>query len=103
MGATPEVTGITLTDFDGVPNPIPLSVRIGRVMRRLRKSRRKTLRDMAQRTGISLGYISQLELGKNNAPLPTLMRIVSEYGVKVWWVIQEAEEYEVPNGQERHV
>jgi transcriptional regulator with XRE-family HTH domain len=38
---------------------------------------------MAQRTSVSLGYLSQIELGKNSASIETLYRISLGLGVKI--------------------
>ena len=38
---------------------------------------------MAQRTGVSLGYLSQIELGKNSASIETLYRISLGLGIKM--------------------
>ncbi len=48
---------------------------LGAVIRERRKSLGLTLAQMAQRTGVSLGYLSQIELGKNSASIETLYRI----------------------------
>ena len=42
-----------------------------------------TLAQMAQRTGVSLGYLSQIELGKNSASIETLYRISLGLGIKM--------------------
>ena len=38
---------------------------------------------MARRTNISLGYLSQIELGKNSASIETLYRISLGLGIKM--------------------
>ena len=38
---------------------------------------------MARRTSISLGYLSQIELGKNSASIETLYRISLGLGIKM--------------------
>jgi len=38
---------------------------------------------MANRTGVSLGYLSQIELGKNSASIETLYRISLGLGIKM--------------------
>ena len=38
---------------------------------------------MAQRTNVSLGYLSQIELGKNSASIDTLYRICLGLGIKM--------------------
>jgi CheY-like chemotaxis protein/DNA-binding XRE family transcriptional regulator len=56
---------------------------LGSVIRERRKSLGLTLAQMAQRTGVSLGYLSQIELGKNSASIETLYRISLGLGVKI--------------------
>jgi CheY-like chemotaxis protein len=56
---------------------------LGNAIRERRKTLSLTLAQMAQRTGVSLGYLSQIELGKNSASIETLYRISLGLGVKM--------------------
>ena len=56
---------------------------LGAAIRERRKSLGLTLAQMAQRTGVSLGYLSQIELGKNSASIETLYRIALGLRVRV--------------------
>jgi CheY-like chemotaxis protein/DNA-binding XRE family transcriptional regulator len=56
---------------------------LGAVIRERRKGLGLTLAQMAQRTGVSLGYLSQIELGKNSASIETLYRISLGLGIKM--------------------
>jgi DNA-binding response OmpR family regulator len=56
---------------------------LGTALRERRKSQGLTLAQMAQRTGVSLGYLSQIELGKNSASIETLYRITLGLGMKM--------------------
>jgi CheY-like chemotaxis protein/DNA-binding XRE family transcriptional regulator len=56
---------------------------MGTIIRERRKSLGLTLAQMAQRTGVSLGYLSQIELGKNSASLERLYRITLGLGMKL--------------------
>jgi CheY-like chemotaxis protein/DNA-binding XRE family transcriptional regulator len=56
---------------------------LGNAIRERRKGLGLTLAQMAQRTGVSLGYLSQIELGKNSASIETLYRISLGLGVKM--------------------
>jgi CheY-like chemotaxis protein len=56
---------------------------LGTVIRERRKGLGLTLAQMAQRTGVSLGYLSQIELGKNSASIETLYRISLGLGIKM--------------------
>lgn len=52
-----------------------LRERLGAAIRERRKALGMTLADMAKRTNVSLGYLSQIELGKSSASIETLYRI----------------------------
>jgi FixJ family two-component response regulator len=56
---------------------------LGSAIRERRKGLNLTLAQMAQRTGVSLGYLSQIELGKNSASIETLYRISLGLGIKM--------------------
>jgi FixJ family two-component response regulator len=56
---------------------------LGSVIREKRKGLNLTLADLAKRTDVSLGYLSQIELGKNSASIETLYRISLGLGVKL--------------------
>lgn len=64
---------------------------LGAVIRERRKDLGLTLAQMAQRTGVSLGYISQIELGKNSASIETLYRISLGLGIKIADLFQSAQ------------
>ena len=56
---------------------------LGAAIRERRKALGLTLAQMAQRTDVSLGYLSQIELGKNSASIETLYRITLGLGIKM--------------------
>jgi FixJ family two-component response regulator len=56
---------------------------LGFVIREKRKALSLTLAQLAQRTDVSLGYLSQIELGKNSASIETLYRISLGLGTKL--------------------
>jgi DNA-binding response OmpR family regulator len=56
---------------------------LGAAIRERRKALGLTLAKMAQQTGVSLGYLSQIELGKNSASIETLYKISLGLGVKM--------------------
>lgn len=60
-----------------------LREQLGAVIRERRKAMGLTLAEMAKRTSISLGYLSQIELGKNSASIETLYRIALGLRVRV--------------------
>jgi CheY-like chemotaxis protein len=56
---------------------------LGAAIRDRRKGLGLTLAQMAQRTGVSLGYLSQIELGKNSASIETLYRVSLGLGIRM--------------------
>lgn len=58
-----------------------LQRRIGERIRESRKTKSLTLAQMAERTGLSVGFLSQIELGKNSASVETLYRIARALGM----------------------
>jgi DNA-binding response OmpR family regulator len=56
---------------------------LGVAIRERRKGLGLTLKEMADRTKVSLGYLSQIELGKNSASIETLYRICLALGIKM--------------------
>lgn len=60
-----------------------LREQLGSAIRERRKSLGLTLAEMAERTKVSLGYLSQIELGKNSASIETLYRIALGLRVRV--------------------
>ena len=56
---------------------------LGTVIRERRKALGLTLAQMARRTSVSLGYLSQIELGKNSASIETLYRISLGLGLRL--------------------
>ena len=56
---------------------------LGAAIRERRKALNLTLANMSDRTGVSLGYLSQIELGKNSASIETLYRVCLALGMKM--------------------
>lgn len=56
---------------------------LGQFIRERRKALSLTLAQLADRTKVSLGYLSQIELGKNSASIETLYRICLGLGIKM--------------------
>ena len=54
---------------------------IGQRIRRLRKSRRISLRALSDMAALSPSFLSQLERGQTNASIPSLLRITSALGI----------------------
>jgi CheY-like chemotaxis protein/DNA-binding XRE family transcriptional regulator len=60
-----------------------LCAALGAVIRERRKALGLTLKEMAERSDVSLGYLSQIELGKNSASIETLYKISLGLGVRM--------------------
>jgi transcriptional regulator with XRE-family HTH domain len=56
---------------------------ISEKLRAFRKSRRMTLKNVADRAGCTSAYISQLEKGRANPSIATLKKIASVFNVKI--------------------
>lgn len=56
---------------------------ISEKLRALRKSKKMTLKDVADRAGCTSAYISQLEKGRANPSISTLKKIASVFDVKI--------------------
>lgn len=63
---------------------------LGAVIRRERKKRELTLKVVAERAGISQGFLSQVENDVNSPSVDTLVKICSAIGVEAGQVIQQA-------------
>ena len=56
---------------------------LGAAIRDRRKGMGLTLSQMSKKTNVSLGYLSQIELGKNSASIETLYKICLALGIKM--------------------
>ena len=66
-----------------------LQRKIGEKIRESRKGKGLTLAQMAERTGLSVGFLSQIELGKNSASVDTLYRLSRALGMRLGDFVQE--------------
>src|SRR5204862_6814557 len=60
-----------------------LREQLGAIIRERRKALGLTLAEMAKRTNVSLGYLSQIELVKSSASIETLYRIALGLRIRV--------------------
>lgn len=63
--------------------PAPAEPSVGGRLRSLRRSRRLTLRQIAERAGLSESFLSQLERGHTGATVQSLQRIAAALGIEV--------------------
>ena len=62
---------------------------IGEQLRELRLVKNLTLREVAEKAGISVGYLSQLERNHSRLPIAVLKRISDALGVHMNWFFQQ--------------
>lgn len=61
------------------------SLRLGKMVRDLRKAKGLTLQQVAEDVGRSVGYLSQVERGASDVSIPTLQSISDLLGVQLTW------------------
>ncbi|MBE9558549.1 MAG: cupin domain-containing protein [Proteobacteria bacterium] len=74
---------------------------IGEKIRLLRKSRQVTLKDLAERTGLSIGYLSQVERNLSSPSVNVLREIATALGVNISWFFEAPEQSQT--GEERFI
>ena len=62
---------------------VQAEVDVGERLRRLRRSRRATLRTVAERSGLSESFLSQVERGRSSASIESLRRVADALGVSM--------------------
>jgi transcriptional regulator with XRE-family HTH domain len=63
---------------------------VGTQIRRLRNDRGLTLAQMGERTGLNVGYLSQVETDKASPSLETLAALADAFGVPISWLLVDA-------------
>lgn len=67
----------------GATEPGPVDSEVGERLRRLRRARGMSAREVAERSGVSAAYLSRLENGKVSPTVSTLTRVVQAMGEAV--------------------
>ncbi len=67
---------------------------LGHIIRKERKKRKLTLKAVAEKAGISQGFLSQIENDVNSPSVDTLVNICSAIGLEVSNVLKQAEKQE---------
>lgn len=80
---------------------VPPLARLGRRLREARESR-FTLKELSERSGISIGLISEVERGKGNPSFRTLYSISRALGLQIGDLIGEQPETSSPSLVRRH-
>jgi transcriptional regulator with XRE-family HTH domain len=73
-------------------NPSELSKRLGERVRALRKQRRWSLEELAERAGMHVTYLSSVERGYRNPTLNVLAALASALGVTLGLLLKGMEE-----------
>ena len=73
---------------DEVPSALDPEAAIGEQLRELRLAKGLTLREVADKAGISVSYLSQLERNQSRLPIGVLKRISDALGVHMNWFFQ---------------
>ena len=84
----------------GAVEASPDGTPIGGQLRELRKAKGLTLQALADASGPSIGYLSQLERGRSTLTIGNLKLLADQLGVQMNWFFQEAPE---PPPEERGV
>ncbi|MEI7514352.1 MAG: XRE family transcriptional regulator, partial [Betaproteobacteria bacterium] len=79
-------------DAPAVVQDVDPSQAIGEQLRELRLVKNLTLREVAEKAGISVGYLSQLERNHSRLPIGVLKRISDALGVHMNWFFQQSTE-----------
>ncbi len=74
---------MNLSQVSDSPAPVALEHSVGARLRTLRRARRLTLREIADRASLSESFVSQLERGQSGATIQSLQRISAALGVDV--------------------
>lgn len=69
----------------------PVAVALGSDVRGLRKAQGLTLAELAERTGRSVGFLSQVERGLKKPSVGTLQSLGDALGLGIGWFLQGAE------------
>lgn len=72
-------------EFARRPRPL-----VGGRIRSLRTERRLTLSQVSARTGLNVGYLSQVETDKASPSLETLAALADAFGVPITWLLVDA-------------
>lgn len=63
-------------------------LRIGEQIRALRRAHGRTLQQLADETGLSIGYLSQIERDRSTLTIGNLKRIADALGVQIHWFFE---------------
>ena len=78
---------------------------LGRKLRDLRRARPLSLEELAKKTGLSIGLLSQIERGMGNPSFVTLMKIADAFQIQLGYFFSDSAETQivVRKGQRRRI
>jgi len=79
-----------VTGQGGAPCAVDPEAAIGEQLRELRQVKSLTLREVAEKAGISVSYLSQLERNQSRLPIGVLKKIGDALGVHMNWFFQSS-------------
>ena len=79
--------------IDDEPRVVSLREAIGHVLRDLRTRDRRTLREVSEKAGVSLGYLSEVERGQKEASSELLSSIADSLGVSTAQMLRMVADY----------
>src|SRR5215472_8748605 len=85
MGLVMPAAGVLAKRSGDARNRSGTDLTVGRRLRLLRRSRKRSLQDLATATGLSIGLISQIERGLSSPSVKTLVAL----GVAIAWFFDE--------------
>lgn len=80
-------------ELNGEPRDVSLREAIGQVLRDLRTRDHKTLREVSERAGVSLGYLSEVERGQKEASSELLSSIAQSLGLSTAQMLRMVADY----------
>ena len=82
-----------MTSRDLPIDPDCLTARVGRALRFRRKAQGATLAQVSKNAGMSLGYLSQVEIGRNCPTIETLQKVAVALNFKLSELFRDIESY----------
>ena len=81
------------TEATDEPREVSLREAIGHVLRDLRTHDHKTLREVSEKAGVSLGYLSEVERGQKEASSELLSSIAQSLGISTAQMLRMVADY----------
>ncbi|MBT1164086.1 helix-turn-helix domain-containing protein [Bifidobacterium felsineum] len=89
----PRAAVVKSVTAEAAPHDVSLREAIGHVLRDLRTRDRRTLREVSEKAGVSLGYLSEVERGQKEASSELLSSIADSLGVSTAQMLRMVADY----------